>query len=443
MIRAVSVAFVVFLAACGGVPEQPNFVIVFIDDMGYGDIGSFGSEKNPTPRLDQMAQEGTRFTNFYAQTVCGPSRGALMTGRYPGRVGGGWSVSPDEITVAEVLQEAGYSTGVIGKWDMSNRKPLEGLLPNDQGFEHFYGTLGANDNGTVTFWENTQQLETTADMGSLTRLYTDQAISFLERQSKEKPFFLYLAHTMVHVVIGASDEFRGTTDGDLYGDAISEIDYNTGRILDTLHTMGFSSNTYVLFTSDNGPWSQPERVERYFESHGGHLATGSSGPLRGAKGSTWEGGMRVPAILWSPDKVPAGRVTDAIASTLDVMPTFAALAGTQPPMDRKLDGVEQSALFIGDSEEGSRDIFHYFLRMELQAVRKGQWKLVLPKEKFHGYAKDDPPVTTPQLYDLDSDISESMDVADQHPDVVEELHSLADEMKEESADWAPYLESRI
>lgn len=419
-------------------PERPNFVIVFLDDVGYGDLVSYGSQKNSTPRLDRMALEGTRFTSFYAQTVCGPSRGALMTARYPGRVGGGWATRPDEVTVAEVLGDAGYSTAVIGKWDMSRRRPLEGLLPNDQGFDYFFGTLGANDNGTVTFWRDKQQLETTDDMGSLTKIYTDEAISFLRRQQEGQPFLLYLSHTMLHVVIGASDEFVGTTEGDLYGDTLAEVDHHTGRVLDELEALGLAENTYVLLTSDNGPWSQPERVERYFESHGGHLATGDSGGLRGAKGSSWEGGMRVPAILWGPGRVPAGRESDAIVSTLDVMPTFAALAGASAPADRTLDGVDQSALWHGDDDSGARELFHYFVQMELQAVRRGRWKLAMPRERFHSYAPDLRPVDQAQLYDLQADVNETTDVAAEHPEVVEQLRGLYDEMRAESADWVPW-----
>ncbi len=439
MYRIALLASALLLASCRA-PEapSPNFVIVFLDDVGYGDLVSYGSTRNSTPRLDRMAREGTRFTSFYAQTVCGPSRGALMTGRYPGRVGGGWAVRPDEVTVAEVLRDAGYRTGAIGKWDMSRRRPLDGLLPNDQGFEYFYGTLGANDNGTVTLWRDRKELETTGDMGSLTKLYTDEALAFLERQGPESPFLLYLAHTMLHVVIGASEEFVGTTDGDLYGDSLAEVDHHTGRVLDALERLGFADNTYVLFTSDNGPWNQPEREKRYFESHGGHLATGDSGGLRGAKGTSWEGGVRVPAIAWAPGRVPAGRESDAIVSTLDVLPTFAKLAGASLPSERRLDGVDQTDLLHGRSESGARDAFHYFVRMELHAVRKGRWKLAMPRERFHGYAPDVRPVDGPQLYDLQADVGETTDVSAENPEAVAALREMYDEMRAESTDWVPW-----
>jgi len=439
MYRTVLLASALLLAACSPPePPGPNFVIVFLDDVGYGDLVSYGSTQNSTPRLDRMAREGTRFTSFYAQTVCGPSRGALMTGRYPGRVGSGWAVRPDEVTVAEVLRDAGYRTAAIGKWDMSRRRPLDGLLPNDQGFEYFYGTLGANDNGTVTLWRDRKELETTSDMGSLTKLYTDEALAFLERQSPESPFLLYLAHTMLHVVIGASEEFIDTTDGDLYGDTLAEVDHHTGRVLDALERLGFSDNTYVLFTSDNGPWNQPEREKRYFESHGGHLATGDSGGLRGAKGTSWEGGVRVPAIAWAPGRVPAGRESDAVVSTLDVLPTFAKLAGASLPPDRHLDGVDQTDLLLGRSESGARDIFHYFVRMELHAVRKGRWKLAMPRERFHSYAPDVRPVDSPQLYDLQADVAETTDLSAENPEAVAELRALYDEMRAESSAWVAW-----
>lgn len=439
MYRIALLASALLLASCRA-PEapSPNFVIVFLDDVGYGDLVSYGSTRNSTPRLDRMAREGTRFTSFYAQTVCGPSRGALMTGRYPGRVGGGWAVRPDEVTVAEVLRDAGYQTAAIGKWDMSRRRPLDGLLPNDQGFEYFYGTLGANDNGTVTLWRDRKELETTGDMGSLTKLYTDEALAFLERQSPESPFLLYLAHTMLHVVIGASEEFIGTTNGDLYGDTLAEVDHHTGRVLDALERLGFADHTYVLFTSDNGPWNQPEREKRYFESHGGHLATGDSGGLRGAKGTSWEGGVRVPAIAWAPGRVPAGRESDAIVSTLDVLPTFAKLAGAALPSGRQLDGVDQTDLLLGRSESGARETFHYFVRMELHAVRKGRWKLAMPRELFHGYAPDVRPVDGPQLYDLQADVGETTDVSAANPEAVAALREMYDAMRAESSDWVPW-----
>ena len=404
--------------------EKPNFVIIFMDDVGYADLGCFGATKHKTPRLDQFGREGTRFTSMYAQTVCGPSRGALLTGRYPVRIGGGWKTNGEEVTVAEVLKEGGYSTGCIGKWDVSQRRYQEGLVPNDQGFDYYFGTLGANDGGRVTFHRNREKLHTSNDMGALTRLYTDEAIGFLKKQ-KKKPFFLYLAHTMAHVVIDASPQFKGKSGGDLYGDVMEEIDWNCGRLFDALQEFGFDKNTYVLFTSDNGPWNMKEAI--YFKSHGGHLATGSALPLRSGKGSVFEGGFREPCLLRGPG-VPAGKVSDGIMSTLDVLPTFAALAGAKVPADRKLDGYDQSGFITGKSARSARDRFFYHVRDELQAVRHNEWKLILPDSKLrYGYAKD-PKFPQPVLYNLDLDLGETRNRAADHPEIVANLLAMSREV---------------
>ncbi len=264
--------------------DRPNFVIIFTDDQGYADVGCFGSATIATPRLDRMAREGMKLTSFYAQPVCGPSRGALMTGRYPKRIdGGGWRVAAEEVTLAEVLKQSDYATGCIGKWDMSGRRYVEGMVPNDQGFDHYFGTLGANDGGRVRLWRNREMLHVTDDMGSLVKLYTDEAIEFIGRQ-KDGPFFLYLAHTLPHVRIGASEQFRGKSQGGLYGDVIEEIDWNVGRVLDTLKRLGLDKTTYVLFTSDNGPWLSKGKMG------------GCADPLRNGKGSSWEGGYSMTSI---------------------------------------------------------------------------------------------------------------------------------------------------
>ncbi|MEM7600860.1 MAG: sulfatase-like hydrolase/transferase, partial [Verrucomicrobiota bacterium] len=343
--------------------DKPNFVIIFIDDLGYGDLGCYGGYANArTPRIDELATDGTRFTSFYAQAVCGPSRGALMTGRYPHRIGGGWTTNGEEVTIAEVLKTAGYTTGCIGKWDMSRRRYQEHMVPNAQGFDHYFGALGANDANKVTLYENREELETTEDMAGLTRLFTDKSIEFLE-ENHEEPFLLYLAHTMMHVVIDATEEFRDRSGQGLYADTLEELDAETGRFLDKLDELGLRENTVVLFTSDNGPWSndhqrQHAKNEKYVEwTEGPELPWGHPGPLRGAKGSSWEGGIRVPALLRWPGKVPAGAESDAIVATLDVMPTFAALAGASDavPTDRVIDGVDQRDLYFGESEEGNRN----------------------------------------------------------------------------------------
>ncbi|MEM6916227.1 MAG: sulfatase [Verrucomicrobiota bacterium] len=422
------------LVTAGAAEEKPNFLIIFIDDLGYGDLGCYGGYANAkTPRIDELAKEGTRFTSFYAQTVCGPSRGALMTGRYPHRIGGGWTTNAEEVTVAEVLKTAGYTTGCIGKWDMSKRRYQENLVPNAQGFDHYFGALGANDRNQVTLYENREKLETTEDMAGLTRLFTDKSIEFLEAHHEE-PFFLYLAHTMMHVVIDATEEYRNRSGQGLYADTLEELDAETGRLLDKLDELGLRENTVVLFTSDNGPWSndherQHAKNEKYVEwTEGPELPWGDSGPLRGAKGSTWEGGIRVPGILRWPGQVPAGRENEAIVATLDVLPTFAALAGASDaiPEDRLIDGFDQTDLWLGKNEKGNRNQFLYYEGEELQAVRQGPWKLRLPNLKnIRDWPEIDRGSGEVELYHLQSDLGEKRNVAEKWPKMVERLTAVA------------------
>ena len=417
--------------------DRPNFLIIFIDDLGYGDLSCYGNNQAATPHIDKLASEWTRYTSFYAQTVCVPSRGALMTGRYPHRVGGGWTTNADEVFIAEILQGAGYTTGCVGKWDMSRRRYQEALVPNSQGFDYYYGALGANDGNKVTIHHNREELETTDDMAKLTRLYTDKSIEFLT-EHKEEPFFLYLAHTMMHVVIDASPEYRDRTGNGLYADTLEELDAETGRLLAALDELGLRENTVLLFTSDNGPWSndharQHAKNAKFVEwTEGPELAWGHSGPLRGAKGSTWEGGVRVPAIVRWPDKVAAGKSSDAIFSTLDVLPTLAALAGVkdQVPTDRIIDGVDQVDLLLGNTESGARDGFFYFEAHELQAVRQGPWKLRLPNLKeLRDWTEMDYGTNQIELYNLGRDLSETTNVEAENPDVVTRLMALAESAK--------------
>ncbi len=421
-----------------GATSKPNFLIIFIDDMGYGDPGCYGGHANArTPHIDQLAREGARFTSFYAQTVCGPSRGALMTGRYPIRVGGGWTTNAEEVTVAEVLKTAGYTTGCVGKWDMSRRRYQEKLVPNSQGFDHYFGALGANDGNKVTLWRDRQKLETSNDMAGLTKLYTDEAVKFLN-DHHEKPFFLYLAHTMMHVVIDASPKFRDRTGKGLYADTLEELDHEIGRLLATLDKLGHRDDTVVLFTSDNGPWSNDHKRQRAKNARfvkwtkGPKLPWGSAGPLRGAKGSTWEGGLRVPGIVRWPGKVPAGRESAAIVSTLDVLPTFAALAGATEavPSDRIIDGVDQRDLWLGRNEKGARDRFLYYDGAELQAIRQGPWKLRLPGLKnLRKWPELDRGTQEAELYNLTEDIGESKNLAAANPQIVQRMLAAARAVK--------------
>src|SRR5262245_53658048 len=251
MIRFSLCFALLLIAGTASAAARPNIVIIFTDDFGYGGLGCYGSTTIRTPRLDQLAREGTRFTSFYVQVVCGPSRSALLTGRQPVR-SGGWSMPASEITLAELLQKSGYATACIGKWDVSNRAPIRERMPNAKGFDYYYGPLGANDDGSVVIHENNDEIERSTDMGSLTRRYTDRAIDFV-KANRDKPFLLYLAHTMVHSVVGASPEFKGKSKGGLYGDAVEEMDFHAGRLLDTLEALGLRDNTLVIFTTDNGP----------------------------------------------------------------------------------------------------------------------------------------------------------------------------------------------
>ena len=405
-------------------PIKPNIVIIFTDDQGYVDLACYGNKKNKTPRLDRLAKEGTRFTSFYSQTVCGPSRSALLTGRQPIR-SGGWGMPADEITWAELIRKVGYQTACIGKWDVSNRRAIIPRMPNAQGFDYYFGALGANDNGTVKFHENNKAAGATKDMGSLIRLYTDKSIDFLKnKRDPKKPFVLYLAHTMMHTIIDASPKFRGKSKGGLYGDVVEEFDYETGRLLDTLDELELGDNTLVIYTSDNGPWNQ----DRYTKRKKGHPADsifwGEAGPLRNGKGSPYEAGYRLPCIVRWPGKVPAGRVNDAIFATIDFMPTFANLCGFEVPKDRRIDGMDQTDLLLGKRETGRE--FFYFSKA---GVRKGKWKYLKPDAHFHGYAVDDSRKKVDELFDLESDLGERTNLAVKHPKIVAQLKQLMIELE--------------
>ena len=422
-------------------PRMPNFIIIFADDLGYGDLGCFGSKAIRTPRLDRMAREGIRLTSFYAQTVCGPSRAALMTGCYPLRVakkGNGVTVHPfldsREVTVAEVLKDVGYATACFGKWDLAGHRQrgyAPELLPTRQGFDYFFGTPTSNDR-VVNLLRNEEVIEPKADMNTLTRRYTDEALAFI-RKSREKPFFVYIPHTMPHTRLGASAQFRGKSKRGLYGDVVEEIDWNVGRILDLIAELGLDDRTYVVFTSDNGPWAIKK-------AHGG-----SPGPLRGAKTSTWEGGLRVPCIVRAPGRVPPGTACDEVASTMDLLPTLAKLAGAKPPADRVVDGHDIAALLHGEQGAVSpTQAFFYYQHTHLQAVRAGKWKLHLarpanppwtPNWTGHIDKKDAIAIPRPMLFDLKADIGEQRDVADANPDVVQRLLGLAEQARDDIGDY--------
>ena len=399
--------------------DKPNILIIFTDDQGYGDLGCYGNQKNKTPRLDQLAKEGTRFTSFYAQTVCGPSRSALLTGRYPIR-SKGWGMPASEITFAELMRDAGYQTACIGKWDVSNRKAIIDRMPNAQGFDYYFGTLGANDNGTVKFHENNEPAGSTKDMGSLTMLYTDKAIDFLKnKRDSDKPFVLYVAHTMMHTIVDASDGFRGKSEGGLYGDVVEEFDYETGRLLDVMDELGLTENTLVIYTSDNGPWNQTKYTDNKKGHPEGAIFWGSSGHLRNGKGSCYEGGYRLPCIVRWPGKVAAGQVSDAMLATIDFLPTFATLSGFEVPTDRKIDGVDQSDLLLGRRTTGRENFYYHDA-----GVRQGKWKFLKDNAFFHGYAIEDSREKVDELYNLERDPGESINLASRYPEKVAELKKL-------------------
>jgi arylsulfatase A-like enzyme len=430
--------------------SKPNFIVIFADDLGYGDIGCFGSRTIKTPQIDRMAKEGLRFTNFYAQTVCGPSRAALMTGCYPLRVAvekNRVEVHPhlhtDEITIAEMLKEVGYTSAAFGKWDLaghSQTKYSPKLLPTHQGFDYFFGTPTSNDS-VVNLLRNEGIVERKADMSRLTRRYTDEAIEFIKR-SKNKPFFVYLAHTMPHVRLAVSESFKGKSAGGLYGDVVEEIDWNVGRLLQALKANRLDEKTYVIFTSDNGPWyfgrspGHKMRMGDNWAEHGG-----SAAPLRGAKTSTWEGGLRVPFVVRAPGKIPAGIWSDTPTSTMDLLPTFAKLAGGQVPADRVIDGRDITALFDGaDGSHVENKPYYFYRKTRLEAVRLGKWKLHVVRPEDQAWAKystaeDAAAIAKPMLYDVKADMGESNNVAAQHPEVVAELMTYIEKVRSDIGDF--------
>lgn len=420
---------------------KPNFIIIFTDDQGYQDLGCFGSPNIKTPNLDKMSAEGMKFTSFYAQTVCGPSRAALMTGCYPlrnARNDDGISPHPklslSEVTIAEVLKPAGYATCMIGKWDLAGHNPEmfnPNLLPMDQGFDYSFFTPSSNDS-RAHLLRNKEVVELNSDISTLTNRYTDEAIDFIENNG-EQPFFLYLAHTMPHTKLAVSDDFKGKSEGGFYGDVIEEIDYNVGRILAKLKENGLDENTYVIFTSDNGPWWIKG-------DHGGNAK-----PLRGAKTSAWEGGLRVPFIIRAPGKVPAGKTSVEVTATIDLLPTIAHIAGAELPTDRVIDGLDISRLFHGESSDLKRPFF-YYQHQELRGVRMGKWKLHLPHQpdstsivyrKWPNHSAPDDRVlfTKHILYDLENDIGEKTDVSSENPEAVAELNKLLDWAKQDIGDF--------
>jgi arylsulfatase A-like enzyme len=406
--------------------DRPNIVLINCDDLGYGDIGCYGSELNATPHTDRIAHEGVRFTDFYmAAPVCSPSRGAMMTGCYPRRIGlatneqGAWvlfpgdstGLSPDEITIATLLKRQGYATAHVGKWHLGDQPEF---LPTRHGFDSYYGLPYSNDMGIMEWREDYPPLPLVRDEGvvqqqpdqaSLTERYAEECVRFI-RENRERPFFLYLAHMYVHVPLYVPPAFLDRSRNGAYGAAVECIDWCTGAILHELRRLGLDGNTLVIWTSDNG---------------GATGVPGSSNsPLRGGKGTTWEGGPRVPCMMRWPGVIPAGRECREVATAMDLLPTLARLAGTEPPDDRIIDGHDIWPLIAGDGGAKSPyEAYFYYMRDDLEAVRSGRWKLRLK---------------TGELYDLRADVGETTDVADDHSDIVADLEAKAEECRADIGD---------
>ena len=453
IIRKITLSFTLAFSCIVPVVAQdaskPNFVVIFVDDMGYNDLGCYGSKIIKTPRLDQMAKEGVKFTSFYAQNVCGPSRSALLTGCYPlrnakknNKVTTHPELHLNEVTIAEVLKPQGYVSGCFGKWDQAGHsmtKYDKRLLPTKQGFDYYFGTPSSND-VFITWIENQKIVEKRAPMATCTQVLTDKTIKFI-KENKEKPFFVYLPHPMPHVKLDATPKFKGKSKGGLYGDVVEELDYNVGRIIDCLKELKLEKNTYVIFTSDNGPWYM-ERSPHHIKK-GEHKDGGLALPLRGHKITPWEGGARVPCIVWRPGTVAAGVKSDEIVRTLDFLPTFAKLADAKTPTDRIIDGKNVADLLHGKPNAKSpSNTFYYYMTTQLMAVRKGDWKLHLPvKEKVFGkfevYSKEEDliPLNELRLYNLKQDIGETTNVAKENPELVKELQALAEEARNDIGDY--------
>ena len=440
-------------------PVRPNIVLILADDLGYGDLSCYGNTRHKTPRLDRMAAEGVKFTNFYTpMPFCAPTRASLMTGRYPFRSGMSSNPAPDgganniglpdsEVTLAQALKPLGYATMCIGKWHLGH---LPQFLPTRRGFDEYFGILYSNDMRPVQLVHNDKVVEYPVVQATLTRRYTDRAIEFIEK-NRSKPFFLYLPHAMPHKPLAASEDFyTPDTRGDLYSDVMRELDFHVGRLLDRIKELGLEENTLVIFTSDNGPY------------YGG-----STSGLRGMKGTQWDGGVRVPMIARWPGKIPAGLVCHEIAGIIDLFPTVCGVAGGKVPTDRVIDGRDIFPLMRTPGAKSPHEFLFAMAGAHLAIVRSGKWKLhyqapvrqrrmteeeaakwvdprgpdgvtiLAPYEQARpdqypgAYAGDQPKPM--MLFDLEADPAETRDVAAEHPDVVARLKAAFEEMQAEAA----------
>jgi arylsulfatase A len=387
----------------------PNFVVILADDLGYGDLGTFGHPLIKTPNLDAMAADGMKLTSFYVPaSICAPSRAALMTGRWPIRTGVFWNppkrLNDDEITIGQALRERGYATGMVGKWHLG-WEPHE--FPTHKGFDSYYG-IPSDESGIITFYRGDQPTKDGVGKDILVRRYTDEAIDWMKSVPKGKPFFLYLAQSSPHTPYAVAPPFAGQSAAGIYGDVIEELDFTIGRVFDALSEMGVAQNTFVIFTSDNGPVIPP----------------GSTGPLQGAKSSVLEGGVRVPAIVRWPARIPRGSVSADPVSTLDLFPTMLALAGGNLPADRAYDGMDVTRLLTGQittlpgpGTDGRRELL-YWRSKEPVSLRSGKWKYTRPVPG--------PWPQVPQLFDIEADPGETTDLSKTYPDVASRLNDRID-----------------
>ncbi len=420
--------------------DRPNIILINCDDLGYGDLGCYGSTVNRTPALDRLAAEGIRFTDFYmASSLCSPSRGAMLTGCYPPRIGfaefasacgvlfpgDATGLSADEVTVAEILRQRGYATKIVGKWHCGDQPEF---LPTRHGFDGYYGLPYSNDMGRQAGFENPlpplpllrdeEVIQEQPDQAALTERYVEECVRFI-REKKEQPFFLYFAEMYVHLPIYAPDRFMRESRNGRYGAAVACIDWSVSVLLDELRELGLENNTLVVFTSDNGSRARNEG--------------GSNDPLRGTKGTTWEGGMRLPCIMRWPGMIPAGSVCREVATSMDFLPTFAGLAGAAPPSDRIIDGLDIAPLMRCEPDAASpREAFFYFWKRQIEAVRAGRWKLHIRKHQD----------AILELYDLEADVGETVNLAAQHPEVVSRLQALVAACREDLGDSAAGVEGR-
>jgi arylsulfatase A-like enzyme len=419
----------VFLSVCSGSllartlpaqsPARPNIIVILADDLGFGDVGVLGSSI-PTPNMDRMAAEGVSLLRFYsASPVCSPSRAALLTGRYPARCGvvnvlmpssrGG--LPPSERTLPKMLKEAGYTTGCIGKWHLGSAHEY---MPRQQGFDEYSGVPYSNDMNPLPFVKDSEVIDAAPAQGMLTERFTAEATSFIERH-RDKPFFLYFAHTAPHIPLVPSPRFRGKSGRGQFGDVVAELDWSVGQVFKCLQENGLDDNTLVVFTSDNGPWYQ-----------------GSSGNLRGRKGSTYEGGVRIPFLARFPGRIPPATVSWAVTSMMDLLPTFAKLAGTGAV--GTVDGIDIWPVLSGQQASMDREVLLFFDGDHIQCVRWGPWKLHLSRYNSYAWTQDPPggrfnlPLPQPELYHIDDDPAEAYDVAPEYPEVVKELANRVDRL---------------